>query len=69
MNIQTINQLEENIKRITLNELLDGKGHYYKFLGACKIACIYLLEIDKQKKRGEGKNAMKIKSKCKKDGK
>jgi len=77
MNIKTIDQVEEEIKRVTLNELLgelkdrgitqkrlakmfgmqpnflttvkrcERKGHYYKFLGACKMGCIYLLGLDK----------------------
>lgn len=28
----------------------ERKGHYFNFIGACKIACLYVLEIDEQQR-------------------
>lgn len=27
----------------------ERKGHYFNFIGACKLACLYVLEMDEQR--------------------
>jgi hypothetical protein len=33
---------------LTVVKSSERKGHYFNFIGACKIACLYVLEMDER---------------------
>jgi hypothetical protein len=42
---------------LTVVKSSERKGHYFNFIGACKIACLYVLALERQVSRGQAERS------------